>query len=109
MRNRNSGAGPGPGPDGNPGDPDRGQRSRRPPRRQRSRPGQHGRDRLSFGPQRLEQGVILYGWHPVKAALENPARTIRRLFATENAARRLAEDGVELPFAPELVRPDAIA
>src|SRR5262249_16540621 len=80
-----------------------------PPRRQRSRPGQHGRDLPSFGPQRLEQGVILYGWHPVKAALENPARTIRRLFATENAARRLAEDGVELPFAPELVRPDVIA
>ena len=38
--------------------------------------------------------VILYGWHTVKAALENPARRIRRLFATENAARRLAEDGL---------------
>ena len=58
--------------------------------------------------------VILYGWHTVKAALENPARRIRRLFATENAARRLAEDGLALDvFAPgvetELVRPDAIA
>src|SRR5262249_33592145 len=51
--------------------------------------------------------VILYGWHTVKAALENPARRIRRLYATANAARRLAEDGVALE--PELVRPDAIA
>ncbi len=53
--------------------------------------------------------VILYGWHTVKAALENPSRRIRRLYATENAARRLAEDGVALPLEPEMVRPDAIA
>jgi 23S rRNA (guanosine2251-2'-O)-methyltransferase len=58
--------------------------------------------------------VVLYGWHTVKAALENPARRIRRLFATENAARRLAEDGLALDvLSPdvetELVRPDAIA
>jgi 23S rRNA (guanosine2251-2'-O)-methyltransferase len=53
--------------------------------------------------------VILYGWHTVKAALENPARRIRRLFATENATRRLAEDGVALGVETELVRPDAIA
>src|SRR5437773_1633855 len=53
--------------------------------------------------------VILYGWHTVKAALENPARRIRRLYATANAARRLAEDGVALAVEPELVRPDAIA
>jgi 23S rRNA (guanosine2251-2'-O)-methyltransferase len=53
--------------------------------------------------------VILYGWHTVKAALENPARRIRRLYATENAARRLAEDGFAPSIEPELVRPDAIA
>ena len=53
--------------------------------------------------------VILYGWHTVKAALENPARHIRTLLATENAARRLAADGALLRIAPELVRPDAIA
>jgi 23S rRNA (guanosine2251-2'-O)-methyltransferase len=45
----------------------------------------------------------------VKAALENPARRIRRLVATENAVRRLAEEGVALKIEPELVRPDAIA
>ena len=60
-------------------------------------------------PARQSDDVILYGWHTVKAALENPARRIRRLYATENAARRLAEDGVALAVAPELVRPDAIA
>jgi 23S rRNA (guanosine2251-2'-O)-methyltransferase len=51
---------------------------------------------------------VLYGWHTVKAALENPERRIRRLLATENAARRLADDGVPLPVKPELVRPDVI-
>src|ERR687884_494764 len=61
-------------------------------------------------PERAPDGrVILYGWHTVKAALENPARRIRRLYLTENAARRLADDGVVLPVEPELIRPDAIA
>jgi 23S rRNA (guanosine2251-2'-O)-methyltransferase len=53
--------------------------------------------------------AILYGWHTVKAALENPARRIRKLLVTENALRRLTEDGVKLPGAPEIVRPDVIA
>jgi 23S rRNA (guanosine2251-2'-O)-methyltransferase len=58
----------------------------------------------------IPDGVaILYGWHPVAAALRNPQRTIRRIFATENAAHRLAEDGIALPVAPEIVRPEAIA
>src|SRR6476620_9244231 len=52
--------------------------------------------------------TLLYGWHTVKAALENPSRRIRRLLATENALRRLADDGVSLPVKPELVRPDVI-
>jgi 23S rRNA (guanosine2251-2'-O)-methyltransferase len=53
--------------------------------------------------------VILYGWHTVKAALENPQRRIRRLFATENAARRLAQEGVPLRAELEPVRPEIIA
>ena len=60
-------------------------------------------------PHAADGPALLYGWHTVKAALENPRRRFRRLLATENAARRLADDGVKLPLTPELVRPDAIA
>jgi len=56
---------------------------------------------------RPEDCTVLYGWHTVKAALENPARKVRKFLATENAARRLAEEGVTA--SPELVRPTAIA
>jgi 23S rRNA (guanosine2251-2'-O)-methyltransferase len=107
MRERN----PQPRPPGKPGKPGKPDSPRRGGRPQRSARNQRGADRAAFGArrERPDGPVILYGWHPVKAALENPARRIRRLFATENAARRLAEDGVALPVAPELVRPDAIA
>jgi 23S rRNA (guanosine2251-2'-O)-methyltransferase len=53
--------------------------------------------------------VVLYGWHTVKAALENPRRHIRRLLATENAARRLAEDGIKCSLDAELMRSEDIA
>jgi 23S rRNA (guanosine2251-2'-O)-methyltransferase len=59
--------------------------------------------------ERSDAPIILYGWHPVIAALANPARRIRNLWATANAARRLAEEGIALPMSPELVRPEAIA
>src|SRR5665213_3917494 len=53
--------------------------------------------------------VIMYGWHTVTAALRNPARHLRKLLVTENAARRLAEDGIKPRLAPDIVRPSAIA
>lgn len=70
------------------------------------------RDRRAAGPHRdrhhsPDGPVILYGWHTVTAALANPARHIRTLLATENAARRLADENS--PIVPEIVRPPAIA
>lgn len=74
------------------------------------RPGHKGgRD---FGRARKPHGegpVVIYGWHAVKAALENPARSVLRLMATENAARRLAEEKVPMRVTPDIVRPEAIA
>jgi 23S rRNA (guanosine2251-2'-O)-methyltransferase len=77
------------------------ERGARPPRASGEPSGQLMRE--------ADGAVIIYGWHPVKAALENPARHIRRLLATENAVRRLTEDHVPLRIEPELVRPQTIA
>src|SRR3569833_1146095 len=52
--------------------------------------------------------VILYGWHTVTLALANPKRRIRKLYLTENAARRLADEQIETRVAPEMVRPSEI-
>src|ERR1700760_1730568 len=52
--------------------------------------------------------VILYGWHTVSMALQNPKRPIRKLLLTENAARRLAEDNIDSRVTPEMVRPNQI-
>jgi 23S rRNA (guanosine2251-2'-O)-methyltransferase len=52
--------------------------------------------------------VILYGWHTVTMALANPARQIRKLTLTENAAKRLTEENIETRITPEIVRPEEI-
>src|SRR3954463_14196180 len=74
------------------------------------------KDKSRFAPKpkpvrpTIPEGVaILYGWHPVAAALRNPRRTIRPIKANEKGAPRLSEDGIALPVAPEIVRPEAIA
>jgi 23S rRNA (guanosine2251-2'-O)-methyltransferase len=72
------------------------------------RPPWRGRGRNAQRREPSDQ-VVLYGWHTVTAALANPQRRIRRLLATENALRRLADDGVNIPLAPEVMRPDALA
>jgi len=77
----------------------------------RSDKGSSRRPRPDFRRRARESGgpAILYGWHTVTAALGNPARHIRRLLATENAARRLAEEGIAPKIAPDIVRPDVLA
>ena len=74
------------------------------------------RDKSRFAPKPkparpgIPEGVvILYGWHTVAAALANPRRKVRKIFATENGAHRLTSEGLVLPVAPEIARPDAIA
>jgi 23S rRNA (guanosine2251-2'-O)-methyltransferase len=68
-----------------------------------------GLGRGRSGPDRPEDGSVLYGWHPVAEALRNPKRLHRRLLATENGARRLAEEVGVLPLAPEIVRAEEIS
>jgi len=73
-----------------------------PGRQSGHRPRWRGHEAGTDGP------VILYGWHTVAAALANPQRRIRKLLATENAARRLAEDRIDTRVTPEIVRPNLI-
>jgi 23S rRNA (guanosine2251-2'-O)-methyltransferase len=61
------------------------------------------------GAPRDPNTAVLYGWHTVKTALENPQRRFHRLLATEAAIRRLTEDGVPFPIAPTPARPEDIA
>ena len=72
------------------------------------------KSRFAPKPKPLRPGIpegvaILYGWHTVVAALANSRRKVRKIFATENGAHRLKEEGLALPVTPEIVRPDAIA
>lgn len=81
--------------------------SARPPRRFDRPPRRFRADHAhGAGP---DGAAILYGWHTVEAALANPERRIRTLYATENAAKRLAADGIPLKITPQIVRPDEIA
>src|ERR1700723_995894 len=52
--------------------------------------------------------VILYGWHTVAAALANPQRQIRKLWLSENAVQRLADENIDTRVTPEIVRPGLI-
>jgi 23S rRNA (guanosine2251-2'-O)-methyltransferase len=54
--------------------------------------------------------AVIYGWHSVLAALRNPERQVRRLLATPNALKRLAEEGIpDLPAPVEVREIDRLA
>ena len=89
-------------------------RDRKPPfRRGGGKPFQKGQKSAGRPAWRDREGgadgpVILYGWHTVSLALANPERQIRKLWLTENAARRLADENIDTRVAPEIVRPSEI-
>jgi 23S rRNA (guanosine2251-2'-O)-methyltransferase len=89
-------------------------RDRKPPfRRSGGKPFEKGRKSPGRPARRDRDGgtdapVILYGWHTVVAALANPERQIRKLFLTENAARRLADENIDTRVPAEIVRPQTI-
>ena len=89
-------------------------RDRKPPfRRSGGKPFEKGRKPAGQPAWREREGgadgpVILFGWHTVAAALANPERQIRKLFLTENAARRLADENIDTRVPPEIVRPNTI-
>ncbi|MBZ0217979.1 MAG: RNA methyltransferase [Fimbriimonadaceae bacterium] len=57
---------------------------------------------------RPENGLYIYGVHAVEAALNNPARSIRQLYATENAAQRVLAAIRAADVEPLIVEPDVI-
>ena len=64
-----------------------------------------GRGRSAAPAQRAGSTLLLYGLHPVEAALLNPRRKVIRALATENAARRLEAPLRKRGVTPELVIP----
>jgi len=87
-------------------------RLRRTHRDQKAGPGtppQSRRAPIPAGDAAPEGLVRLYGLHTVRAALDNPARKIRKMLVTRNAAERLELGDVSaLPFDADMVEPKDI-
>ena len=67
------------------------------------------RERPAVGASPVAGGLVrLYGLHTVRAALDNPARVIKRMLVTKNALDRLEiADTAALPFPVEISEPEA--
>jgi 23S rRNA (guanosine2251-2'-O)-methyltransferase len=68
----------------------------------------HQRHHRGYAEAATLETVVIYGWHPVREALANPARKLKRLLATENAVKRLADENIALRVRPDIVRPSEI-
>lgn len=55
--------------------------------------------------QGADEVVLLFGIHPVEAALSNPRRQVLRLSLTDNAQRRLAPVLAQRNLTPQIVSP----
>ena len=77
-------------------------------KREKGRGGRPWQKREKRDRRRDDDLALIYGWHAVQAALENPARRIRRLLVTPNGVRRLEELGIKPSVAPSIVRPEEI-
>jgi len=64
--------------------------------------GRGGRELLPPAPLDPDK-TVLYGWHPVAEAIRNKNRVILKLLATDNAARKLEEEGLTPMIEPEIV------
>ena len=89
-----------------------GEGRRFPPSGEKGRGGPPGEHRRAAprGPELKTSGLpLLYGFHSVAEAITNPKRVVHRLFATENAAQRLAEmaPGANVPVT--IARSEQIA
>ena len=75
-------------------------------------PRQHPRDARPARPQQQTprgdtNGLWLYGWHAVEAALANPERLVKRILTSPAAREKLALPARKLP-APEVMEPRAM-
>jgi len=77
-------------------------------RQQKSRTpaARHGRE-VRRGTE--QKHALIYGLHAARAAIANPDRDIRAVFATANAAERLSEALSARGLTPRIVRPDDLA
>lgn len=78
-------------------------------RHPKSRDRKHAGSRPPYPPrspaERRPEQLLVYGIHPVLAALANPRRKVLRIIATANAAARLRELGGRLPASIEEASP----
>jgi 23S rRNA (guanosine2251-2'-O)-methyltransferase len=83
------------------------ERVKRNPARRPWRGERHPTMRSVAGHRDAAETTLIYGLHAATEALRNPKRDIIRVLATENALRRLGEDG-RLPVEPQIVDPREI-